>query len=442
MLTNAREVSVEVLGKVLYQGAYSNIALDNAFSSASLKDEDTALVTEITYGTLKYLITIDMILERNMTISLKKVERDVLNILRISIYQMKYLDRIPSYAVINEAVNLTKKYSQKASGFVNGVLRGYLRKEGETYAFKDALLEDSFTYSFPLWMVKLFREQYGATYRKILEGLNERPSVTYRVNTLKMDREEALKVLESLGYHAHKTMISPYGIEVRGGKSVMENRLFREGALTVQDESSMLVAPALFEGSARSYMDLCSAPGGKATGIAELTGDKVPVYAFDIYENKLKLIRENKNRLGTTSIRPMMNDAKTFLPDFRGTSNVLLDAPCSGLGIIRKKPEIKYAKEQKDLSSLVLLQREILSVARQYVREEGLLVYSTCTLNKNENEENARWFLQENSEFEAYPLDLGKAENLIYTKEGFVTILPGNTMDGFFIARFRRKPGK
>jgi len=438
MLTNAREVAVEVLGKVLNQGAYSNIALDNAFSSAKLKDEDTSLVTEITYGTLKHLITIDMILEKNISISLKKVESNVMNILRISIYQMKYLDRIPSYAVINEAVNLTKKYSKTASGFVNGVLRGYLRKVDEELTFKNELEKDSFTYAFPLWMVKLFKEQYGKNYRKIMEGLNERPSITYRVNRLKMERGEALERLESLGYHAEKTKISPYGIEVKGGRSVLDNPLFKEGALTVQDESSMLVAGLLVEETATSYMDLCSAPGGKTTGIAELTGDQVPILAFDIYESKLKQIRENKNRLGIKSIKPILHDAKVMMNEFKGTSNVLLDAPCSGLGIIRKKPEIKYTKGQKELNSLVSLQKELLNVAKAYVREDGLLVYSTCTLNKEENEENARWFLAENKDFEVYPVELGQVENLIYTKEGFVTILPGNTMDGFFVARFRK----
>ena len=438
MITNAREVAVEVLGKVLNQGAYSNIALDHAFSSAKLKDEDTSLVTEITYGTLKHLITIDMILEKNISIPLKKVESNVMNILRISIYQMKYLDRIPSYAVINEAVNLTKKYSKTASGFVNGVLRGYLRKADQELIFKNELEEDSFSYAFPLWMVKLFKEQYGENYRKIMEGLNERPSITYRVNQLKMQREEALERLESLGYHAEKTKISPYGIEVRGGRSVLDNPLFKEGALTVQDESSMLVAGLVVEETAKSYMDLCSAPGGKATGIAELTLDQVPVIAFDIYESKLKQIRENKNRLGIKSIKPLLHDAKVLIPEYKGTANVLLDAPCSGLGIIRKKPEIKYTKGQKELNSLVTLQRELLLVAKEYVSEGGVFVYSTCTLNKKENEENARWFLNENKDFEVYPVKLGQEENLIYTEEGFVTILPGNTMDGFFIARFRK----
>ncbi len=437
MLANPREVSVDVLGKVLYHGAYSNIALDHAFSSVSLKEEDTALVTEITYGTLKYLITIDKILEKNVTMPLKKIERDVLNILRISIYQMKYLDRIPSYAVINEAVDLTKKKSKKASGFVNGVLRGYLRKEDKEMKFRNQMEEDAFRYSFPEWMIRLFKDQYGEDYTRILLGLNERPVITFRVNSLKMDRDEALEQLILHGYHAEKTKISPFGIEVKGGKSVLLNPLFKEGILTVQDESSMLVAPLLVSEEKR-YMDICSAPGGKATHLAELLDDQGDIHAYDIYDSKLKLIRQNTDRLGIKSLSIEKNDGLNFLPELKDSASVLLDAPCSGLGIIRKKPEIKMTKNRKELEELVTIQRNLLEVAMKYVPRGGNLVYSTCTLNKEENEENVRWFLKEHPEFSPVPIELGDSEQLRYTSEGFVTILPGETMDGFFISKLRK----
>lgn len=438
MVTNARELSVDVLGKVLYQGAYSNIALDHAFSSADLKEEDTGLVTEIIYGTLKYLLAIDKIIEKNSSIPLKKIEEDVLNILRISIYQMKYLDRIPAYAVLNEAVNLTKKKSRGASGFVNAVLRGYLRTQNEKMVFASTIEKDAFNFSFPVWMIELFRNQYGKSYKKILAGLNERPVITYRVNTLKMSREEALERLLELGYDARETAISPYGIEVKGGKSVGSNPLFQQGVLTVQDESSMLVAPLLVEEN-RNYMDLCSAPGGKSTHIAELSGDQAAVHAFDIYDSKVKLIEENKERLGLQSIKVEINDGQNYLPSFSESANVLLDAPCSGLGIIRKKPEIKYTKNQKELDELVKIQRSLLETAAGYVPSGGMLLYSTCTLNKRENEENVRWFLEQHPEFAPVPVDLGEQDHFQYTEEGFLTILPGKTMDGFFISRLRKK---
>ncbi|MFH5835689.1 16S rRNA (cytosine(967)-C(5))-methyltransferase RsmB [Proteiniclasticum sp. C24MP] len=438
MVTNAREVSVDVLGKVLHQGAYSNIALDHAFSSADLKEEDTGLVTEIIYGTLKYLLAIDKIIEKNSSIALKKIEEDVLNILRISIYQMKYLDRIPPYAVLNEAVNLTKKKSRGASGFVNGVLRGYLRTQDEKMEFGSNMEKDSFNFSFPVWMIELFKEQYGKAYKKILAGLNERPVITYRVNTLKMTREEALERLLELGYDARETAISPYGIEVKGGKSVVSNPLFQQGVLTVQDESSMLVAPLLVEEN-RNYMDLCSAPGGKTTHIAELSGDEAEVHAFDIYESKVKLIEENKERLGLKSIQVEINDGLNYLSSYSESANVLLDAPCSGLGIIRKKPEIKYTKNLKELNELVKIQRALLETAAGYVPSGGILLYSTCTLNKMENEENIRWFLENHPEFTPVPVELGEQDHFQYTEEGFLTILPGKTMDGFFISRVRKK---
>ncbi len=438
MNKNAREISVEVLGRVLNQGAYSNIALNHAFSSAQLEKEDVGLVTEIIYGTLKYLITIDEILKINMTVPLKKVEHKILNLLRISIYQLKYLDKVPSYAVINEAVELSKKFSKKASGFVNGVLRGYLRKKDVPLTFKNRLDELSKTYSFPTWMISLFEKQYEDRAIEILEGLNERPSITFRVNSQKMTRDKALSFLLEAGYDAVKTDISPYGIEITGGRNILHNELYQKGVLTVQDESSMLVAP-LLKSQELSYMDLCAAPGGKATHLGELVEDNAKVFAYDLYDNKIKLINENSSRLGLTNMVTRKHDAKLLLDDMIKSSSVLLDAPCSGLGIIRKKPEIKYMKTKEELESLVALQKELLVTASKYVSQNGVLVYSTCTLNKKENEDNARWFLENHPEFIALPIDYGEHDHFIYSEEGFVTILPGKTMDGFFISRFVRK---
>lgn len=436
-MMNVRETAVEILGKVLYQGAYSNLLLDRAIQAGQVKEEDTGLLTEIVYGTLKYLFTIDEILKRNTKISLSKTERYVLLVLRISVYQMHFLDRIPPYAVINEAVNLTKKKAPKASGFVNGVLRGYLRRKEEPYHFSTQLEEETYQYSFPAWMIRLFKSQYGERYLDLLSGLNERPVITYRVNPLKMSREEALKKLTELGYSAELTAISPYGIEVTGGKSVQQNPLFREGVLSVQDESSMLVAP-LVVSEGYEYLDLCSAPGGKTMHLAELLRDEVPVHAFDIYDNKLRLIKENKDRLGLASIDIRKNNGLHLLPEYIGKAHVLLDAPCSGLGIIRKKPEIKYTKSAEELEELVKLQRALLETAMQYVPSGGTLVYSTCTLNKAENEENIRWFLEQHKDFAPVPIQLGEEDHLQYSKEGFLTILPGKTMDGFFISKLKR----
>lgn len=441
MEMNARELAVDILSRVLYQGAYSNLALDQGFKSQPLKEEDRGLVTEIVYGTLKHLLTLDELLKRHMSLPLEKVERQILLILRISIYQMKYLDRIPPYAVINEAVNMTKKKSKKASGFVNGVLRGFVRKGEAPHSFENEMEEAVFTHSFPQWLITLFQKQYPENYQLILEGLNERPAMTFRVNTLKSTREEALTRLLALGYEATATDLSPYGIEIIGGRGVLSNPLFQEGILTVQDESSMLVAPLLVDTSG-PYLDLCAAPGGKATHLVELTKGLQPVYAFDLYESKLKLIRQTKERLGLAPLQVEKNDARVFMPSFKEGAQVLLDAPCSGLGIIRKKPEIKYTKNQEELASLVALQRELLTVAKDYIPKGGTLLYSTCTLNRSENEENLRWFLKNEKDFEVVPITLGQGSNLQYTEEGFVTILPGKTMDGFFIGKLRRKLGE
>lgn len=434
---NARALAVQVLDKVLYQGAYSNIALDHAFSSARLKNDDAALATEIVYGTLKYLHALDRIIGNHSKTPLEKMDPTVRNILRSAVYQLRYLDRVPDYAVINEAVEITKLRHSRASGFVNGVLRGVLRSR-KPEAFRSPLERTAFETSFPEWLVSFFQEQYGPLHRTILDGLNERPSVTFRVNTLRISREEALERLLDLGYEAVPTGISSHGIEVHGGRSIMDNPMHREGLLTVQDESSMMVGPLLAEQESKAYLDLCSAPGGKATHLAELTKDRTPIYAFDIYPNKIKRIEENARRLGLTAIRTAIQDAASPLPEYHGKASVLLDAPCSGLGIIRKKPEIKYTKTPDDLKSLVELQRRLLGVAADYVGVGDVLVYSTCTLNREENEGNARWFLSQHPEFQAVPIHYGENPSLLYTEEGFVTLLPGKTMDGFFLSRFKR----
>lgn len=438
MKITSRQLALDVIGKVVNQGAYSNIALDNALSSSDLSPEDSGLATEITYGTLKYLNTIDVILSGHSKMPLNKLESNVLNILRMSLYQLRYLDRIPDYAVINEAVNMTKEVSPKASGFVNGILRSYLRDNGEV-KFRSKLEKLAFEYSFPLWMVKMLSASYKSRVEEILIGLNARPVVTYRVNTDRISRDEAVKLLEKEGFNAVPTKISPYGIEVRGGSAVLGNRLFTEGFLTVQDESSMLCAPLLEPKEGKRYFDLCSAPGGKATHIAELAHDRANVIAFDIYDNKIKKIEENKERLGLKGISTRRQDATVFVKSYEGKGSVLLDAPCSGLGIIRKKPEIKYTKSENELREITELQRKLLETAKRYVEEEGYLVYSTCTLNPEENENNVRWFLEHNPDFVPERIDLGDFENLLYTEDGFVTVLPNETMDGFFLARLKKR---
>lgn len=440
-MTSAREIAVNTVIQVFENKAYSNIALNKNLNESNLSEKDRGLATELVYGTIKYRYSIDKILKTFLEKKFDKTDKYILNLLRVCIYQLRYLDKIPEFAAVNEGVNLAKKnISLGASKLVNGVLRNYIRDKEKKYYDESNLSEKlAFIYSYPQWMVKLFISQYGEEMgEKILEGLNKRPSVTLRVNSIKADYEEVIRGLKELGYNVEEGVICPEAIRIVRGSSVEENQMFREGILTVQDESAMLVAPAMDLEDGMTVLDLCSAPGGKTTHIAELMNNTGKVYGFDIFEHKLKLIKSNADRLGLKIIELGILDATVKEEKLKDLGDrVLIDVPCSGLGIIRKKPEIKYTKKEKELKDIVAIQRKIMENAVEYVKEDGILLYSTCTINKDENENNIQWFLNKFKEFKIEPLNFGKVENLIYNN-GCVTVLPNENMDGFFIAKLRK----
>ncbi|MBV7271939.1 16S rRNA (cytosine(967)-C(5))-methyltransferase RsmB [Clostridium thailandense] len=442
-MDNARRTAVKVLNEILQKGAFSNIVLGKELNRSNLNDKDRALATEIVYGTLKYKYTIDTMLNYFIKSDLEKMDIDILNILRISFYQMVYLDKIPEFAIVNEAVELAKRNSIKGSRLVNGVLRNYLRNKDVDYAknIKSNMEVLSFKYSFPKWMVKLFINQYGSECsERILGGLNMVPGITVRVNNLKIDYEEAWKQLEQNGYDIEEGKICPEAIVITKGRNIEDNPLFVDGLITVQDESAMMVAPSMDLQEEITVLDLCSAPGGKTCHIAEIMNNTGEVFAFDIHASKLPLIKENAKRLGINNVNYDVLDATRYEMKYKEKADrVLIDVPCSGLGIIRKKPEIKWNKNTNDTKELVEIQRKIMVNASKYVKPGGKLIYSTCTLNKDENEENIKWFIKNHSEFDMESLYFGEAENIIYHKEGCMTILPDKYMDGFFIAKMVKR---
>lgn len=440
---SSRKIAVEVITSIFEKGTYSNIILSQELNKSNLGDKDKGLVTEIVYGTLKYKYTIDVILKHFLDKNFIKLEALILNTLRIAVYQIKYLDKIPEFAAVNESVELAKKFSGVgASKLVNGVLRNYLRNKEESIYYKESNKIDSlcFKYSFEKWMVELFIKQYSfEVTEKILQGLNFVPEVTVRVNNMKLSYEDAFEELTENGYNINEGYACPEAIRIFKGKNIEKNPLFYEGKLTVQDESAMLVAPSMDLKMGLVVLDLCSAPGGKTTHIAEILENTGSVKAFDIHENKLKLIEENSKRLGLTNIQCGVMDAEKFNEKYVDYADrILIDVPCSGLGIIRKKPEIKWTKTDKQLKSVVKAQKNILKNASEYLKKDGILIYSTCTLNKSENMEIINEFIKNNNNFIIEPLFLGKLDNIIYHKEGYVTILPNENMDGFFIAKLRK----
>lgn len=441
-MDSARKTAVKILKEVLYKNYYSNIVLGKELNQSDMNDKDRALVTEIVYGTLKHKYTIDTILSYYIKSGLEKLDIDILNILRISIYQIKYLDKIPEFAVVNEAVELAKRKAAKTAKLVNGVLRSYLRSSNVDYYNKSSDMEElCFKYSFPRWMVNLFSNQYGKVEaEKILKGLNEIPAVTVRVNDLRTNYEDAWEKLLENGYDIEEGKVCPEAIIINKGKNIENNPLFKEGLITVQDESAMMVAPSMELDDNMTVLDLCSAPGGKTCHMAEIMNNTGKIFALDIHENKLPLIKENAKRLGITNIQCGTSDACKYMDIYEEKGDrVLIDVPCSGLGIIRKKPEIKWNKDKDSMENLVKIQREIMINAAKYVKKNGMLIYATCTLNKEENEENIKWFMKKRIDFRIQPLYYGKLDNVIYHKEGYITILPDKYMDGFFIAKMIRR---
>ena len=435
----SRKLARQIIQRVLEEGAYSNLVLSNELNNIDIEDKDKGLITEIVYGTLRRKRTLDVLIG-NFVKDINLIDTTVLNILRVAIYQMYFLDKIPEYAACNEAVEEAKEVSLEASKLVNGILRNYIKDEKEIVVPGNRIDELAYKFSFQPWMIRLFIKQYGEERTmKLMAGLNETPKVTVRVNEFKAEYDEVYEKLEEIGYNIEDGYACPEAIAIKGGKGIEDNQLFKEGLITVQDESAMLVAPLLDLKEGDKVLDLCAAPGGKTTHIAELLANSGEVLAFDLHENKLSLIEENAKRLGLNNIVCKAMDATKLNSDYISNGDkVLIDVPCSGLGIIRKKPEIKWNKTRQQLKDLVPIQREIMENAWQYLKPGGTLVYSTCTLNKEENEENLKWFLSKHNDAEIEKIYIGNNNNFIYNGDGSLTILPNDSMDGFFIGKIKK----
>lgn len=433
---NVRKVAVSVITDCLNQEVYSNLKLSQVISEGLVKPIDVPLLTELVYGTITYKMTLDYYLAD--FIRERKIPNYLRNILRLAVYQMKYLDKIPSHAIINEAVELTKeRYKQQDANFVNAVLRNILRqgtKKVET--IEDPLERLSIETSHPLWLVKMWSKQYGfEVAEKLCRINNTKPLQFARLNFTKGEKAAVLAALKDIPYHEVPGI--PEAIYFTEN-NIAHSQAFKAGYLTIQDLSSMLVGIVLDPKAGEQILDTCSAPGGKATHMAERMQNQGRVVACDIHEHKLGLIKQNAKRLGLSIVEPQLCDATKLTETFKPQSfdRVLVDAPCSGFGVIRRKPEIKYNKTPEDLDQILTLQKAIIKEAMTMVKPGGRLVYSTCTINKKENEKMVEYILQsDHFELEPKPfMALGLGE------QGYCQIIdqfPG--ADVFFIACFTRK---
>lgn len=433
-MDKVREQAMLALYEVEKRGAYSNMALKEIFGkNKDLAARDKAFITTLVYGTLKRQITIDYIIGCYSKVKLKKISPYIIVILRMGIYQLGFMDKVPESAAVNESVALAKRYGHKASaGFINGVLRNFVRNGYEYPKDKDMYM--SVKYSFPQWICKMWCEDYGEDFAKeLMESMNGEPMMSLRINTLKTDAE---KVSGELG-NARISDVYDYAL-LSGGFDISNSKLYKAGYITAQDISAMTASAVLAPKPGERVLDLCAAPGGKTTHMAHLMENKGSITACDIHAHKLDLIDGNAMRMGIDIIQTVCIDASKPIAQWRGRfDKVLADVPCSGLGIIRKKPDIKLKEEE----NLCGLQYAILQRAAEYLRPGGELVYSTCTLNRRENEEIVEKFLKENKGFAAVDMTdiLPKRFCREEAGRGHITLFPNiDGTDGFFIAKIKR----
>lgn len=439
--------------KILYEinekGAYSNIALNKYFAAAELRDIDRAFVTELVYGTVKWKLTLDSVIAGNSSIKIERLSPWILNILRLGVYQLQYMSKVPQSAACNESVKLARRYGHKASaGFVNAVLRNIARNGGNlTLPSKDEDLAGylSVKYSYPKWLTAKYTGLFGAEFAEsLLDAGNNTPELTVRANTLRVSAAELAQKLAEEGVEALPGKYAGDAAVIKSPVSVAKLETFKKGLFQVQDESSMLPAKVLAPQPGDLVLDACSAPGGKATHMAQLMQNRGTIIARDIHEHKLRLIDDAAARLGIDIIKSELHDAA--LPDEahnRYFDRVLLDAPCTGLGIIRRKPDIKWARETKDLDSITALQRQLIQQVSNTVKPGGVLVYSTCTILPEENEGVVNTFLEQNKDFEADDITPYLPPELaVHAKGCMLQLYPNRDgIDGFFIARIKRKGG-
>ncbi|AVB11225.1 16S rRNA (cytosine(967)-C(5))-methyltransferase RsmB [Bacillus velezensis] len=442
---NVRELALEALEKLEQNQAYSNLLLTSVIKTNTLSDQDRGLLTELVYGTLQNKIALDYILKPFIR-KPNKVKPWVIQLLRLSAYQMEYLEKIPDRAAIHEAVEIAKKRGHKGiASFVNGILRSLQREGAPSFAeIEDPVLRLSTETSHPEWLVKEWVEAYGfEAAEKICRIHLVPPKQTLRVNHIKADRETMLDKMENAGLEAEAGDLSPDAIKLLKG-SIANTEFFQNGQVSIQDESSMLVARALDPKPGETVLDACAAPGGKSAHIAELMENEGSLTSLDLHRHKVKLIKEGAERLGLTIIDAQTMDARKAGDAFGAErfDRVLVDAPCSGFGVIRRKPDMKYTKTPDDSRRLSEIQLGILREIAPLVKKGGTLVYSTCTMDRTENDEVMHAFIQEHPEFEP---DLSLEKRLPekarpFVQDGSLQILPHYFgTDGFFISSMRKK---
>lgn len=447
---SAREAALRALVEIDEKKAYAQQARDRTLENGDLALRDRAFCTQLVFGVTKHRKTIDHIISTFSTRSVQRMDPVTRNALRLGVYQVCYLEQIPRHAAVYECVALAKKYAHAGSaGLVNAVLRSVLRNPGAIrfpdYA-EDPVSHISLKYSHPKWLVSKWIRRFGREETaRLCQANNEEPPVTIRTNTLKITRDALILELNHEGFDAVPSHLVDEGIVLQNAGDLFSHELYSRGMFIAQDTASMLVSYVLSPEPNEYVMDLAAAPGGKTTHIAQLMGDTGQVIACDVHEHRLALIRENLQRLGITSVKPILCDSRRLPDDIQAMKfdRVLLDAPCSGTGVLRRRADLRWQRTDEDLKDLVALQREILESAARLVKPGGVLIYSTCSIEPEENSELISGFLSKHLEFSADYAEpyLPAGFRAAFPNQGkpFIITYPHtHGTDGFFIARLTR----
>ena len=448
-MDKAREIALKTLYKIDKENAYSNIVLGQMIQQnrRELNEKDIGLISEIVYGVTTWKLTLDEIIKKYSSIRLKKISPWILNILRMSIYQIIFLEKIPKSAAVNEGVNLAKRYGHKgSSGFTNAVLRKVTKEDyQEMCEIKEEEERISKMTSMPKWIIKELKRDGLAKDKidQICQCSNIRPKISIRVNRLKIQKEELKERLERKGIEVEEGILEDFLI-VRKAKNIENMDEFKEGLFTVQDEAAGLTALILNPKKGEKILDACSSPGGKTTYIAEIVENNAQIEAWDIHEHRTKLVEQTAKRLVESIIKTQVQDATKYNENyFEKFDKILLDVPCLGLGVLKRKPDIKWQRKPEDIKEIAKIQYEILKNCSNYLKPGGEIVYSTCSILKEENQNIVMKFLEENSSFKLQEILLPKNQNLYFEKfmidKDFLQVYQNEETDGFFICKVRKK---
>ncbi len=449
MVDKVREVALKVLYNIEVNKAYSNIALDEEINKniKILDNRDIGFISELTYGVITWKLTIDEIIKKYSNLRLKKISPWILNILRMGIYQIVFLNKVPKSAAVNESVNLAKRYGHKgSSNFVNAILRKVSKNDyEEMFNIENNVERISKTTSMPVWIVEtLLKENTLEKVEEICKNSNLKPELSIRVNNLKTSKEELKKKLEEKDIKVENGVLEDFLI-LKNAKNIENIEEFKNGFFTVQDEAAGLTAKILNPQINDTVLDACSSPGGKTTYLAEIMKDKGEVIAFDIHPHRVKLVEQVSKRLNLKSIKTDVKDSSIYDEKYKEKfDKILLDVPCLGLGVLKRKPDIKWQRKKEDIKEISKIQKQILDTCSKYLKKGGALVYSTCSILKEENEDVVNEFLEENENFEMEKIEL--EENNYFKKfcknNKFLQVYQSEKSDGFFICKMIKKQQK